>query len=149
MEGFGTFITESSTPFTMQLFTKVSEEFGFRNVWLLDGWFNYLYGLRLAKTKKISNIVFKKFIKHFLNVVGYIFLCWVFQCKLKSMSFFTSCIGNAPLVFYFDLKISIVLLQHLSQTFTSKTLPFLIQLTLLFYKYFFPQWFHKYFFLNG
>lgn len=134
MEGFGTFITESSTPFTMQLLTKVSEEFGFRNVWLLDGWFNYLYGLRLAKTKKISNIVFKKFIKHFLNVVvnsklwnngtngttffgfvlGYIFLCWVFQCKLKSMSFFTSCIGNAPLVFYFDLKISIVLLQHLS-----------------------------------
>ena len=114
MEGFGTFITESSTPFTMQLFTKVSEEFGFRNVWLLDGWFNYLYGLRLAKTKKISNIVFKKFIKHFLNVVGYIFLCWVFQCKLKSMSFFTSYIGNAPLVFYFDLKISKVLLQHLS-----------------------------------
>ena len=42
MEGFGTFITKSSTPLTMQLLTKASEEFGFRNVWLLDGWFIWI-----------------------------------------------------------------------------------------------------------
>ena len=107
MEGFGTFITESSTPFTMQLLTKVSEEFGFRNFWLLDGWFNYLYGLRPAKTTKISNIVFKKLIKHFLNVVvnsklwnngtngttffgfvlGYIFFVGFFNANLKVCPF--------------------------------------------------------------
>ena len=111
MESSGTSITESLSAFPMEQLMKVSENFGFRNVWLLDGWFNYLYGLRLAKTKKISNIVFKKFIKHFLNVVvnvdlpklelfllvlfwGIFFFVGFSEFKLKCMSFFTSYIDN-------------------------------------------------------
>ena len=73
MEGSSTSITESLTPFPMELLTKAGKEFGFTNFWPLDGQISYMRYI-------FWGIFF---------VVGY------FECKLKCIFFFASNIDSA------------------------------------------------------